>query len=219
MASWMDDRKEQTGDPPTPLEQEEGVILSPDTFRDNRIPPNQSRTRKWPVLDAYGPPRIDLSTWQFEIKGLVEQPLHLTWAEFQQLPRVRVFADMHCVTRWSRLGNLWEGVSPRELIERAKPSPEARYVLAHAYDYGWSANMAIEELTAEDCVFADRHDGELIDADHGGPLRLVVPRLYAWKSAKWVSGLEFIAEDRPGFWERGGYHMHGDPWKEERYNW
>jgi DMSO/TMAO reductase YedYZ molybdopterin-dependent catalytic subunit len=158
-----------------------------------------------------------MKTWRFQIVGLVETPIEWTWEEFQRLPRVRVFADMHCVTRWSRLGNLWEGVSTREILSRVQLNPKAKYVVAHGYDGGWSTNMPLEEFLREDCLFADTHDGEPIDQDHGGPLRLVIPRLYAWKSAKWVRGVELIENDRAGFWERGGYHMFGDPWKEQRF--
>jgi DMSO/TMAO reductase YedYZ molybdopterin-dependent catalytic subunit len=217
MFGFGHDPKYQPEAIPAPEDAGEDVLISPDTYRENRIPPRQSRTRKWPVLDASGPPRIDLAKWRFTVNGLVETPLEWTWEEFRQLPRRKVFADMHCVTRWSRLGNLWEGVSTREVASRLKISPEARFVVAHGYDYGWSTNMPLEEFLREDCLFADTHDGAPIDSAHGGPLRLVIPRLYAWKSAKWVRGIEFIAEDRPGFWERGGYHMLGDPWKEQRF--
>ena len=133
-------------------------------------------------------------------------------------PKIKVFADFHCVTRWSRLGNIWEGVSTREIVERAGGlRPECRYVLAYGYDYGWTTNLPVSEFLAEDALIATHHDGEPITLEHGGPARLIVPRLYAWKSAKWLSGLEFLAEDRAGFWERNGYHMHGDPWTEERF--
>jgi DMSO/TMAO reductase YedYZ molybdopterin-dependent catalytic subunit len=152
------------------------------------------------------------------MKGLVENEISWTLDQFQKLPRTRVFADFHCVTRWSRLGNVWEGISTRELIDRAGGlKPECRYVLAYGYDYGWTTNVPLEEFRAEDALVATHHDGELIDLEHGGPARLIVPRLYAWKSAKWLSGLEFLPEDRAGFWERNGYHMNGDPWKEERF--
>jgi DMSO/TMAO reductase YedYZ molybdopterin-dependent catalytic subunit len=147
----------------------------------------------------------------------VESVLWFSWEEFQRLPRVKVFADMHCVTRWSRLGNLWEGVSTRELLSRAKVLPQARYVLVQAYDADWTTNMPLNDFLGEDALFADTHDGEPIPPAHGGPLRLVVPRLYAWKSAKWVRGIELLSRDQSGYWERGGYHMHGDPWKEERF--
>ena len=215
------DPKLQGETPPTPEGLTEGVIISPDTRRGERIPPRQARTKKWPVLDASGPPYIDIANWRYTVRGLVERPQEWTLAEFGKLPRVEVFADMHCVTRWSRLGNRWSGVSTREIAERAGVRPEAGFVVAYGYDSGWSTNIPIADFLAEDCLFADLHDGEPIDVEHGGPLRLVVPRLYAWKSAKWVRGLEFVEKDRPGFWERGGYHMRGDPWKEERFreNW
>ncbi len=221
MFGFGSDPKLQAETPPAPEDQPSGVIISPDTRRENRIPPRQARTKKWPILDASGPPHIDLARWRFTIAGLVENPIEWTWEEFQKLPREEVFADMHCVTRWSRLGNRWQGVATKEVLKLAGVKPEARFVLAYGYDRGWSTNMPLEEFLGDDCLFADKHDGQPIDGDHGGPLRLVIPRLYAWKSAKWVRGIELVEEDRPGFWERGGYHMHGDPWKEERFreNW
>jgi DMSO/TMAO reductase YedYZ molybdopterin-dependent catalytic subunit len=124
---------------------------------------------------------------------------------------------MHCVTRWSRLGNLWEGVATQEVLQAASVQSKARYVLVYGYDRGWSTNMPMEEFLREDCLFADTHDGEALSLEHGGPLRLVIPRLYAWKSAKWVRGIELVETDRAGFWERGGYHMLGDPWQEQRF--
>lgn len=193
------------------------VIVSPDTLREKRIPPNQVRTLKWPVLDAGGPPDIDRTQWRFEVTGLVRQPVTWAWGEFRALPRVRVKSDFHCVTRWSRLDNEWEGVSAREILKRVDVDPEARYVIAHAYDEGWTTNMPLADFAEEDVLFADTHDGEPLTLEHGGPLRLVVPRLYAWKSAKWVRGVEFLKEDRAGYWEELGYHMRGDPWKEERF--
>jgi len=201
-----------------PSDAPEGVIISPDTYRENRIPPGQSRTKKWPVLDAAGAPQIDLAKWRLSVEGLVRTPVSWNWEEVQKLPRVKVFSDFHCVTRWSRLGNVWEGVSTREVVERAGGLlPEARYVVCYGYDYGWTTNLPVEEFLAEDALIAIRHDGEDISIEHGGPARGLVPRLYAWKSAKWISSIEFVDEDRAGFWERNGYHMHGDPWKEERF--
>jgi DMSO/TMAO reductase YedYZ molybdopterin-dependent catalytic subunit len=214
----MDETKFQAGDVPDPSGLPEGVVISPDTLRKQRLPPGQARTRKWPVLDASGPPPpIDLARWTFRIEGRVRRPAAWTWTELQALPRVRVFSDFHCVTRWSRLGNLWEGISARLLLEHVEPLPDARYVLAHALDGGWTTNLPLAALLGEDALVADTHDGEPITREHGGPLRLVVPRLYAWKSAKWVAGLELLARDEPGYWERGGYHMNGDPWREERF--
>ncbi len=210
--------KEQAAEAPSPAGLPPDVIVSPDTRRAERIPPGQSRTRKWPVLDASGPPAIDMAKWRLRIAGLVGEPAEWNWEGFQALPRVRVFSDFHCVTRWSRLGNLWEGVSVRELLRRAGGArSEARFALAYGYDRGWTTNLPIEHLLAEDCLVADLHDGEPITPEHGGPARLIVPGLYAWKSAKWLAGVELLAEDRPGFWEANGYHMRGDPWTEERF--
>jgi DMSO/TMAO reductase YedYZ molybdopterin-dependent catalytic subunit len=214
------DPKLQDDQIPTPHGLAPDIIVSPDTRRSERIPPGQSRTKKWPVLDASGSPRIEPAKWKLRIEGLVRQPREWTLDEFFQLPRVRVFSDFHCVTRWSRLGNLWEGVSTRDLVGQAGGLlPEAKFVVAYGYDYGWTTNLPVDEFLSEDALVAILHDGEPIALDHGGPARLVVPRLYAWKSAKWLGGLEFLPEDRPGFWERNGYHMHGDPWKEERHGW
>lgn len=202
----------------TALDLPEGVIVSPDTRRAERIPPGQSRTEKWPVLDASGPPRLSAEQWQLALAGLVNTPKRLDWKQFLELPKVKVYSDFHCVTRWSKLGNLWEGVSTRTIVEAAGGvKPEAHFVLAHGYDGGWTTNIPLEMFLAEDSLVATHHNGEPLDLEHGGPARLVVPRLYAWKSAKWLGALEFIEHDRPGFWEKNGYHMNGDPWREERF--
>ncbi|MCA1817478.1 MAG: sulfite oxidase-like oxidoreductase [Acidobacteria bacterium] len=198
------------------------IIVSPDTRRGRRLPPGQSRTKKWPVLDAHGTPEIDLAAWRFEVDGLVENPQAWALDEFMQLPAVKVYADFHCVTRWSRLDNVWSGVSARELAKRVGLKAEAKFVVASAYDYGWTTNLPVEYFLAEDSLLAWSHDGRPIPPEHGGPVRLVVPRLYAWKSAKWIKGLTFLAEDRAGFWEEGGYHMRGVPWEGrdgERFRW
>ena len=211
--------KFQKGEPLTPAAQPAGVIISPDTRRANRIPPGQSRTRKWPVLDAYGPPQLKLEDWKLRVFGLVERPAAFSLAEFQQLPRVKVFSDFHCVTRWSRLGNLWEGVAARALAERCGVQAAARFVVLHAYDNDWTTNLPLAMFLAEDSLLADLHDGQPIALEHGGPVRALVPQLYAWKSAKWIRGIEFVATDRAGYWEDGGYHMNGDPWREQRFRW
>jgi DMSO/TMAO reductase YedYZ molybdopterin-dependent catalytic subunit len=196
-----------------------GAIISPDTQRENRIPPGQSRTVKWPVLDAFGPPRVTAADWRLSILGLVNNPVDFDWEQFNALPRVSVFSDFHCVTRWSRLDNLWEGVSTRHLMELAGGvKPEAKFVLAYGYDGGWTTNLPLDEFLAEDALVCTHHDGEPLSIEHGGPVRLVIPRLYAWKSAKWLAGIELMADDKAGFWERNGYHMNGDPWTEERFS-
>lgn len=217
---FSSDPKEQTKAIQMPGDQPAGVIVSADTHRSQRIPPGQSRTLKWPVLDASGPPNINHGTWRLRLDGLVNKNISFTWTEFLALPRVKVFSDFHCVTRWSRLGNLWEGVSTRTLLEFAGGSKQdAAYVVAHGYDHGWTTNLPLAEFLAEDALVAIKHDGQDLTLEHGGPARLMIPKLYAWKSAKWLGSIELVAEDKAGFWERNGYHMNGDPWKEERFGW
>lgn len=216
----MDSSKRQGDEVLTPEGLGPDVVISPDTRRSGRLPPGQSRTQKWPVLDASGAPQIDPKQWRLQIGGLVRNPSQWSWEQLLELPRVKVFADFHCVTRWSRLGNLWEGVSTRELVERAGGVlPAANFVMACGYDSGWTTNLPLEDCLAEDALVAFLHDGEPLSVEHGGPARLILPQLYAWKSAKWLAGLELTEKDRPGFWERNGYHMRGDPWKEERFGW
>jgi DMSO/TMAO reductase YedYZ molybdopterin-dependent catalytic subunit len=147
----------------------------------------------------------------------VERPQKWSWEEFRSLPRVQVRSDIHCVTRWSRFDNLWEGVSVREVLRRAGVKPEARFAVIHA-EGGFTTNLPIADLGDDDALLAHRHDGTELTPEHGWPLRLVVPRRYFWKSAKWVRALEIVADDRPGFWERNGYHNEADPWKEERFS-
>lgn len=182
----------------------------------HRVPPGQVLTEKFPVLTYGGTPRFDPATWSFRCFGLVEREVSWTWDEFLALPRVRVESDIHCVTTWSRLDNVWEGVSMREILRHVTPKPEAKYVLQHA-EQGYTTNTSLEDLLSDDVLLALRHDGADLEPDHGGPLRMVVPKLYFWKSAKWLRGLEFLDVNPPGFWERAGYHMNADPWREERY--
>jgi len=148
----------------------------------------------------------------------VDEEVKLNYQEFMDLPRVQVFSDIHCVTSWSKLNNLWEGVSTSTIKELVGIRPEAKYVLVHAHK-NFTTNLSLEDFFAPDVLLATQHNGNALSSSHGGPVRLVVPRLYFWKSAKWVTGLEFLAEDKRGFWESAGYHNHGDPWKEERYSW
>ncbi len=182
-----------------------------------RLPPGQSLTLKWPVLHVGPVPRFDAAKWDFRIFGLVERPVRLTWAEFTRLPMREVTADMHCVTRWSRFDVRWEGVPFSEVAKLAQPKPEARHALVHA-EHDYTANVPLDDLMRPDVLFALKHKGEPLPADHGYPLRLVVPHLYAWKSVKWVRGIEFLSEDQLGFWERNGYHAYGDPFREQRFS-
>ncbi|MBI4300862.1 MAG: sulfite oxidase-like oxidoreductase [Chloroflexi bacterium] len=183
-----------------------------------RVPPGQVLTAKFPVL-TYGPvPAVDLSQWRFTFWGLIaEGRVQITWEQFRALPQSQVQADFHCVTRWSRLDNLWQGVLFRDLVKLVTPLPEVRYVMVHCLG-GYSTNLPLAALLDDDVLLAHSHDGATLSPDHGWPLRLIVPKRYAWKSAKWVDGLEFMAQDAKGFWERYGYHNDGDPWREERFS-
>jgi DMSO/TMAO reductase YedYZ molybdopterin-dependent catalytic subunit len=182
----------------------------------DRLPAGQHEVKDWPVLHAGSVPAFDPRRWDFKASGLVEHPIRLTYQEFQALPRVTLTSDIHCVTTWSRLDNVWEGVSTREILRRAMPKPEARHVIVHA-EHGYTANMPLEVFAGEDCLFADTHDGKPLTPEHGFPLRLVVPKLYFWKSAKWVRGIELADRDKRGFWEVRGYSNTADPWTEDRY--
>lgn len=184
----------------------------------DRLPPGQYLTEKWPVLHYGGVPKVDLATWDLSISGAVESPLRLTYDEFKRLPRRTLQADVHCVTRWSLLDSTWEGVPVSELMKLVTLTPEATHVMVHA-EHGFTANLSLEDFLCEPNMLVDTRNGEAISPEHGWPLRLFVPHLYFWKSAKWVRGLEFIHGDKPGFWEQYGYHMRGDPWHEERYAW
>ena len=195
---------------------DKNIIKSPDTERAERVPPGQRLTEKWPALHYGSVPQINVSQWTFRIFGLVEKERQLNYKEFTALPQVKVFSDIHCVTGWSRLDNLWEGVASEQIKELVKILPEAKFVMVHG-EGGFTTNLSLDDFFQPDVLFALKHNGETLTEAHGYPLRLVVPRLYFWKSAKWVTGVEFMAKDKRGFWESGGYHNHGDPWKEERY--
>jgi len=186
-------------------------------MEEGRLPPGQSLTLKWPVLHYGSVPRFDPARWVFRITGLVEQPLSLSWEEFNRLPRIEDTSDFHCVTRWSRFDNRWGGVAFRELLQRVKLGPRAGFVLVHA-EQGFTANVPLPDLDRPNVLLATHHDGQPLTPEHGYPLRLIVPHLYAWKSVKWVRGIEFFDHDVPGFWEQNGYHMYGDPWKEQRFD-
>ena len=184
----------------------------------DRLPPGQYLTEKWPVLHYGGVPRVDLATWDFTIDGLIEQPVRLSRDQLLALPRREVKSDVHCVTRWSLLDSTWAGVPISEVMKLVQLKPEATHVMVRA-EQGFTANLSLDDFLRDENMLVDTRNGEPIPPEHGWPLRLFVPHLYFWKSAKWVRGLEFMHGDRPGFWEQYGYHMRGDPWQEERYGW
>ncbi|MDD4923386.1 MAG: sulfite oxidase-like oxidoreductase [Dehalococcoidales bacterium] len=195
---------------------DENIIISPDTEKQQRIPPGQRETDRFPVLHHGAVPKTDTSGWQFTFTGLVQKSFVLDYKSFMALPMVKVFSDIHCVTGWSQLNMLWEGVSSREIIALSGILPEAKYVIINA-ENGFTTNLTLTDFMQPDVLFAVKYNEVPLSIDHGAPVRLVVPRLYFWKSAKWVTGVEFTDGDRPGFWETRGYHNHGDPWTEERY--
>src|SRR5438034_7697909 len=198
------------------------VITSPDVLRGDKLartPPGQTRTAKWPVLHYGAVPKVDPSRdWKLKIFGLCDEPYELSYAQIRELPAVDVRCDIHCVTHWTRLDNTFTGVPTKALIDRAKPRAEAKFVMCHG-EAGFTTNLPLDDFVGEDCILAYQWDGKDLEPDHGWPLRGLVPRLYLWKSAKWIRGIEVRATDAPGFWEQNGYHMHGNPWKEERFGW
>jgi Sulfite oxidase and related enzymes len=189
--------------------------------RAGRVPPHQNVVTGWPVLHYGDVPvyRDVRKEWNFRIFGLIEEGEKvLSYDEFMALPRVVRTNDIHCVTGWSKLDNTWEGVPVTEVVKLVTVKPEAKAVMIHA-EHGWTTNLLLDDFLREDNLFAIKHNGQDLTPEHGWPVRLVVPHLYFWKSAKWVRGIEFLPEDKPGFWERNGYHMRGDPWKEQRFAW
>jgi len=182
----------------------------------DRLPPGQYQTKKWPVLHYGSVPRVEHASWRLTLSGLVDKPRSLSFDELMALPHQTVRADVHCVTRWSLFDSEWEGVPFRAVAGLIRIKPEARFALVQA-EQGYTTNLSLDDLMVDEAMFVHRWNGADLSAEHGGPVRLFVPHLYFWKSAKWVRGVEFLAEDRPGFWEGYGYHMRGDPWKEERY--
>ena len=189
----------------------------------SRLPPGQYHTDRFPVLHAGSVPHYDdLSAWDFKVFGLAANPQTLTWADVQALPSAEVTVDIHCVTKWSKFDTAWRGVPFEAVLDLAKPDPAATHVMWHS-EYGFTANVPIDDLTGTDdkgqprCLLAYEFDGQPLEPDHGYPLRSFVPHLYFWKSAKWLRGIEFMAGDKPGFWEKNGYHMYGDPFREQRF--
>jgi DMSO/TMAO reductase YedYZ molybdopterin-dependent catalytic subunit len=182
-----------------------------------RVPAGQTLVTNFPVLDLGVHPDIPPENWSLRIYGLVENEISLDWDAFHALPQVEDVSDFHCVTRWSQLDMNWEGVRARDILALAKPKPAARFVTLHSYD-GYTTNLALEAILDDDVIIAHSVLGAPLSKSHGGPVRLVVPKRYAWKSAKWLKAIELHADDRPGFWEERGYHNEADPWKEERFS-
>lgn len=189
----------------------ETLGISPD-----RLPPGQYHTKRFPVLQAGSIPKVDLSTWDFVIDGLVAEPKRWVWDDMSAMVRESMTADIHCVTKWSKFDTEWTGIPVRQIWNLIDPSPDARFVMVNAY-HGFTANLPLDDFLAETSMFATAFGGEPLTLDHGYPMRLVVPHLYFWKSVKWVRGFTVTADDAPGFWERNGYHMYGDPFQEQRY--
>lgn len=191
-----------------------GRVTRPES---ERLPPGQHLVKDWPVLDLGLQPMVPPLRFRLDVTGAVENPLSLDWPGFLALPQSSFVSDIHCVTTWSRYDNSWQGVAIRDLLEIVRPAPHAKAVMLHSFD-GYSTNLLIEDFAAPDALLAHAWEGAPLTREHGGPMRLVVPHLYFWKSAKWLKSIDFIAQDRAGFWEERGYHMRGDPWAEERYS-
>ena len=183
----------------------------------DRLPPGQHLVRDWPVLDLGVQPSITTDAWELRVFGLVDAQTTWDWAGFMAMPQLEAVSDMHCVTTWSRYDNRWSGVSTQALLEAVGPKPEANFVVLHSYD-GYTTNLPLEDFAASGAMLVHRWDGQALTREHGGPVRLLVPHLYLWKSAKWLHRIELIAADRAGFWEERGYHDRGDPWSEQRYS-
>jgi DMSO/TMAO reductase YedYZ molybdopterin-dependent catalytic subunit len=181
-----------------------------------RLPPGQHLVRDWPVLDLGQTPRLPTERWTLDVKGAVATPLHWDWSALMAQPQSQFVSDIHCVTTWSRYDNRWDGVATRILLDVVQPREDATFVVLHGAD-GYTTNLPLADFAAADALLAHSWDGKPLTADHGGPVRLIVPHLYLWKSAKWLNAIEFVTQDRPGFWEVRGYHDRGDPWQEQRY--
>ena len=182
----------------------------------NRLPPGQYHTDRFPVLHAGVVPKVDPATWDFSVGGLVGAPRSWDFEGFRAQATSEILADIHCVTKWSKFDTRWEGVPTRMILDQVDPNPAATHVVVRA-EHGFTANLPVGDFAREGNLFAWRYDGEELEPDHGWPLRLVVPHLYFWKSVKWVRGFDLLDRDEPGFWERNGYHMYGDPFREQRY--
>ncbi len=196
-----------------------GKFLTGMTSRpeDSRLPPGQHLVKNWPVLDLGQTPNIAREVWRLDITGAVEDPASWSWQNFMAQPQTAKQSDIHCVTSWSRYDNHWDGVTTHDLMESVKPRAEATHVLLTSND-GYTTNLPLSDFSSPEALLAHSWEGQPLTLDHGGPVRLVVPHLYFWKSAKWIRKIEFATRDHPGFWEVRGYHNHADPWLEERYS-
>jgi DMSO/TMAO reductase YedYZ molybdopterin-dependent catalytic subunit len=197
----------------------EGRFLTGRTARpeQQRLPPGQHLTADWPVLDLGVTPEVVTTRWRLDVYGAIENPVFWDWAEFMAQPQTRHTSDIHCVTTWSRYDNAWQGLATRDLLDVIKPKPGAGFVVLHSYD-GYTTNLTLEDFAADDAMLVHSWNGAPLEQEHGGPMRLVVPHLYFWKSAKWIQSIEFLDADAPGYWEVRGYHNRGDPWQEQRYS-
>jgi DMSO/TMAO reductase YedYZ molybdopterin-dependent catalytic subunit len=194
-----------------------GLTGQGDRARANRLPPGQHEVKNWPVLDLGIKPDVNIKNWKLQVDGLVDNPLSLDFSGFMALPQIEDVSDIHCVTTWSRYENHWAGVAASQLLDIVQPTDQARHVILHSYD-GYTTNITLKSFADPDVLLAHSWEGAPLTLEHGGPVRLVVPQWYFWKSAKWIKRIEFSAQDRPGFWEVRGYHNEGDPWDEQRYS-
>ena len=196
----------------------EGRLITgrPDAGHVNRLPPGQKEVKNWPVLDLGVQPDVKPEKWRLQVMGLVENPVALTLDQFKSLPQQDFVSDIHCVTSWSRFDNHWQGVSSKTLLDLVKPKADARHIVFHAYD-GYTTNVTTKVFADDNVLLAHSWEGKPIPRDHGGPVRVIIPDWYFWKSAKWVTKITFMDHDQQGFWERNGYHDRGDPWLEQRY--
>jgi DMSO/TMAO reductase YedYZ molybdopterin-dependent catalytic subunit len=198
---------------------EQGRFLTGHTAQPerDRLPPGQHLVRDWPVLDLGVHPKIDPARWSLRVFGAVREQVTWDWTAFRAQPQTHEVTDIHCVTTWSRYDNQWDGVSTRTLLDAVQPLEAASYVILHSHD-GYTTNLPLADFAAADAILAHAWNGQPLTAEHGGPVRLIVPHLYLWKSAKWLQRIEFATGDKPGFWEVRGYHERGDPWQEQRYD-
>jgi DMSO/TMAO reductase YedYZ molybdopterin-dependent catalytic subunit len=191
-----------------------GRLSRPDA---ERLPPGQHLTKDWPTLDLGMTPQISRERWRLDVHGSVENTIFWNFSQFLAQEQTHFVSDIHCVTTWSRYDNQWEGLATRDLLRACRPREQARFVVLHSSD-GYTTNLPLEDFANEDALLAHSWSGQPLTAEHGGPVRLVVPHLYFWKSAKWLKAIEFLDKDAPGFWEVRGYHNRGDPWAEQRYS-